>query len=334
MKERADFERGAVRDFGEAHYYSFGLWLGLSNLMRNGFSLGVRKTIGKITQPINSYSRFPEYYWMDRAIRNYANTRSPNERLRILDVGSPKCFGLYLAHTLAIAIEMTDISALNLDEYKTMWRAIELGAQGTATFSLQDARALGYDANCFDVVYSMSVIEHIDGPDGECQGIRELLRVLKPGGLLLLSAPFGNQYVEQRRAGLAEAIRRTHEDEMHFFQRIYDKNALEWRVVKRLSKAGAIEGWTVWRNPHLCLRILNLMSENTRGLFGFVNPWVSRKVNRCSYGIEEIVPSNYGNVHSRTDIYGDVILILRKAAAFGGDGGDAGKIEARSLVNG
>ena len=180
MKERADFERGVVRDFRETHYYSFALWLGIRNLMRNGFSLGVRKTIGKIAQPINSYSRFPEYYWMDRAIRNYANTSSPSERLRILDVGSPKCFGLYLAHTLPIAIEMTDISALNVDEYKTMWRAIELGAQGTATFSLQDARSLEYDTNCFDIVYSMSVIEHIDGPDGEREGIRELLRVLNP----------------------------------------------------------------------------------------------------------------------------------------------------------
>ena len=59
------------------------------------------------------------------------------------------------------------------------------------------------------------------------------------------------------------------------------------------------------------------MGENARGLFGFLSPWVSRQVNRCCYGIEETIPSNYGSVHSRTDIYGDVILVVQKAAAPG-----------------
>jgi SAM-dependent methyltransferase len=320
MKQRAGSVGEAITGFGESDYYRFGLWLGIRNLMRNGFSLGLRKTIGKITQPINSYTRFPEYFWMDQAIRDYTNARSAKETLRILDVGSPKCFGLYLAYTLPVSIEMTDISALNVDEYKMTWNAVESRAIGTATFALQDARSLRYEADSFDVVYSMSVIEHIDGPDAERQAIREMLRVLKPGGLLLLSMPLGNRYVEQKRAGLAEAVRKTQDGKFYFFQRIYDKRALKDRIIEHLDAAGVRAEWTIWRRPHVSLKILSRMDENVRGLFGFINPWVSRMVNRCSYGIGEMVPSSYGDVHSTADIYGDVVLTVQKAAARHGNG--------------
>jgi SAM-dependent methyltransferase len=229
---------------------------------------------------------------------------------------------------------MTDISALNIDEYKVMWSAVELGAIGTATFALQDARSLRYEADSFDVVYSMSVIEHIDGPDAESQGIRELLRVLKPGGLLLLSTPFGNRYAEQKRAGFAEAVRKTQDGELYFFQRIYDKDALKDRIVEHLDGAGIKAEWTIWRRSHPSLKILSRMGENARGLFGFMNPWVSRMVNRCSCGIEEVVPSSYGDVHSTTDIYGDVVLVVQKAAVWHGNDGAAEQVKMRGQVDG
>jgi len=320
MKEPTDTVVVPMIEFDESRYYWFGLWLGIRNLMRNGFSLGLRKTIGKITQPINSYSRFPEYYWMDRAIRDFASLMSTRETLRVLDVGSPKCFGLYLAYTLPISIEMTDISALNVDEYRTMWKAIEAGAKGTATFALRDARSLEYPANSFDVVYCMSVVEHIEGPDADSEGIRELLRVVRPGGLVVLSVPFGDHYVEQQRVGFARSVEKTRDEEAYFFQRIYNKNKLTDRVKGHLGEAGIKAEWTIWRRSHLSLKILSAMGENTRGLLGFVNPWISRKVNRCSSGIEEAIPSAYSAVHSTGDIYGDVILVAQKAISLDRNG--------------
>jgi SAM-dependent methyltransferase len=334
MKAQTDRLEGMKSGFGESDYYGFGLWLGIRNLIRNGFSLGIRKTIGKITQPINSYARFPEYFSMDRVIREYVNANSGEKRLRILDVGSPKCFGLYLAYTLPISIEMTDISELNVYEYKTMWRAIEGDARGTASFVLQDVRSLGYRTDSFDVVYSMSVVEHIEGLDAESRGIRELLRVLKPRGILLLSVPYGNQYVEQKRAGFAGAIRKTQDREFYFFQRIYDRDSLNDRIAGNLDGAEIKEKWTIWRCPHLASRIMNRMGENARGLLGFMNPWVSRKVNHSSQGIEEEVPSFYGEVHSSSDIYGDIVLVVQKAAASAGNGGVVEPVNAESRVDG
>ena len=59
----------------------------------------------------------------------------------------------------------------------------------------------------------------------------EFIRVLKPGGLLVVSVPFGNRFVEQQRVGFAGAARRTGDQEHYFFQRIYDRGAFESRIV-------------------------------------------------------------------------------------------------------
>src|SRR6185503_19296284 len=113
-----------------------------SSFLTNGLRLGARKTVGKITQPINAHSRFPEYYWFDAAIREHARRLGAQQPLKVLDVGSPKLLGLHLAFATDAELTLTDISALNVDEYRTMWRGLERSAKGTALFSLQDARSL------------------------------------------------------------------------------------------------------------------------------------------------------------------------------------------------
>src|SRR6204780_2124453 len=142
--------------FREIDYYLFGVGAGIRNLFGNSFSIGVRKTVGKISQPITSYTRFPEYYCMDRAISEYVGESRSSKPARILDIGSPKCFGLYLANKLEVEVEVTDISRLNLDEYFVMSKSLEAKAKGHVHFSTQDARCLGYEDASFDIVYSMS----------------------------------------------------------------------------------------------------------------------------------------------------------------------------------
>ena len=151
----------------EARYYSFALRAGVANLLSNGFLLGAKKTIGKITQPINAYSRFPEYYWFDSAVRRRLLTVPTGTRLKVLDVGSPKMLGLYLGVNTTAELILTDISELNVDEYQVMWRGLEGKAKGKIMFSLADARSLQFRDAEFDVVYSMSVVEHIEGEDGD-----------------------------------------------------------------------------------------------------------------------------------------------------------------------
>src|SRR5687768_115579 len=222
----------------ELKYFLFGVHAGLANVGTNGFELGLKKTLGKITQPVNAASRFPEYYHFETAIREHAAGQPHTRPLRILDVGSPKLMGLYLASTTRATVLMSDITRLNVDEYRAMWGALRPRAGGSATFTLQDARALPFGACEFDVVYSMSVVEHIDGEHGDREAVRELIRVLRPGGLLLLSVPFGRSYAEQQRIGFAGAAARTGDAKPYFFQRIYDRSAFECRI---LSEARTLD---------------------------------------------------------------------------------------------
>ena len=53
-----------------------------------------------------------------------------------------------------------------------------------------DALALPFDRGSFDVVYSLSSIEHFGGHHRAAEGIREMARVLKPGGICCLATEY------------------------------------------------------------------------------------------------------------------------------------------------
>jgi len=286
--------------------------LGVRNLLINGPALGWKKTAGKIMQPINSYTRFPEYFFFGESIKRYLASTSKDVRPRVLDVGSPKMFGLGLARSSNVEIEMTDISPLNIHEYRVMWNAVRARAKGTARFSIQDARSLAYPSNQFDVVYSMSVLEHVDGTDGDTQAATELLRVLKPGGLLIFSVPYGNSYAEQKRTGFRGAVEKRRDSVRYFFQRIYDCRALQNRLLLPLRSVRILSQWTVWRARKSVVRTWANLGENANGLLGFLNPWLSFSVNRAASGLRPAIPCSYGEVYSSADVYGDVIVAGEK----------------------
>jgi len=292
----------------EARYYSFALRAGVANLLSNGFLLGAKKTIGKITQPINAYSRFPEYYWFDSAVRRRLLTVPTGTRLKVLDVGSPKMLGLYLGVNTTAELSLTDISELNVDEYQVMWRGLERKAKGRVMFSLADARSLQFGDAEFDVVYSMSVVEHIEGDEGDTQAVGEMLRVLKPGGLLVLSVPFGSKYVEQKRIGFSGAARKTGDRQSYFFQRIYDQDAFQRRILRPASELDEVTLTTVSRRNRWMSRSFGMLSENLRGALGFMNPLLSVAVNRSRPGMDSSLAGSYGEFHSAGDVYGDLIL--------------------------
>lgn len=291
----------------ELTYYFFGLRAGIANLFGNGLQLGARKTVGKITQPINSYMRFPEYYWFDAAIRAYLAGMPAASRPAVLDVGSPKMLGLYLGVTTVAELTLSDISDLNIDEYRLMWRALSKRAKGQVEFSLQDARALQFESSRFDIVYSMSVLEHIEGETGDSAAVHELMRVLKPGGLLVLSVPFGNKYIEQKRIGFAGAARETGDREAYFFQRIYDPSAFRSRILDQLIALQKIQLTSIQRTRPWISRRFGALGENVRGLLGGMNPLLSALGNRSCAGIEPFA-TQYGEFHQATDVYGDIVL--------------------------
>lgn len=62
--------------------------------------------------------------------------------------------------------------------------------QDRLTFLKMDGRYLDFPDNTFDIAYSLSSIEHFGGLEGAAQTIREMTRILKPGGILAIATEY------------------------------------------------------------------------------------------------------------------------------------------------
>jgi ubiquinone/menaquinone biosynthesis C-methylase UbiE len=53
-----------------------------------------------------------------------------------------------------------------------------------------DGRNLLFQSNSFDIVFSLSSIEHFGGKDSAARAMEEMGRVLKPGGIAVIATEF------------------------------------------------------------------------------------------------------------------------------------------------
>jgi SAM-dependent methyltransferase len=58
------------------------------------------------------------------------------------------------------------------------------------TFMKMDGRRLAFRDGTFDIAYSLSSIEHFGGLSGAIETVRDMTRVLKPGGILALATEY------------------------------------------------------------------------------------------------------------------------------------------------
>jgi SAM-dependent methyltransferase len=95
---------------------------------------------------------------------------------------------------------------------------------------VQDARAFSYGDASFDRVFSISVIEHIPD-DGDSRAMREIARVLRPGGMVTVSVPFDpTGYAEEYLQG--DVYERQSTGRRTFYQRRYDLESLHSRLIE------------------------------------------------------------------------------------------------------
>jgi len=109
--------------------------------------------------------------FVERACRDIDKLRP-----RILDVGCGTGANLQMLSQFGVA-EGVDVSVAALDFCRA--RGLDLVKQGAA-------ESLPYEDQSFDLVTALDVVEHLDD---DVAGLREMHRVLRPGGRALLFVP-------------------------------------------------------------------------------------------------------------------------------------------------
>jgi SAM-dependent methyltransferase len=152
--------------------------------------------------------------------------------IKVLDISSPYLFGFYQANKFKLEYryinpDLKDLNNVISLSAKNKFRSGYIARQ-------MDALNLDYPDNYFDRVISISVIEHIKD-DGDSEAMKEIWRVLKPGGFFIFSVPVKKMF----------EIEYTHKDEYnlntekksgkYFFQRIYDQQKIDERLLSSIN---------------------------------------------------------------------------------------------------
>lgn len=150
----------------------------------------------------------------------------------ILDVSSPYLFGFYLCKHEKINYTYINPDRRDLNNVQTLSKKMEF--KGNFITSYADAKMLEYADCSFDVLLSISVIEHVSGEDDSLV-MKELWRVLKPGGGLVLTFPVKNVYEEEFREDDIYNLEGIKKEIGYFFQRIYDEENINKRLLSSIS---------------------------------------------------------------------------------------------------
>jgi 2-polyprenyl-3-methyl-5-hydroxy-6-metoxy-1,4-benzoquinol methylase len=142
-------------------------------------STGLEETIPSLT--IRPF-RLWEYTWLYKALQLSAGG------LNVLDLGGPASHLSILAALAGCRVTSIDINPAFVQAAQECARALDLTSLEPRLGDMRDLSA--FSDEHFDVVISCSVLEHLTAHDQEV-ALREVARVLKPGGLVGLTFDFG-----------------------------------------------------------------------------------------------------------------------------------------------
>lgn len=146
----------------------------------------------------------------------------------ILDVGSPKLLALVLARRHGASVLATDIAECIGPEVAVLAKATRRGRLVPQVF---DATNMPLADGSIPFVYAVSSIEHIGG-DGDTRAVREMARVLKPGGRAVITVPLVPAFREVWSDADPYGRQRVGPQGKRFFCYLYDRPALEQRLIQ------------------------------------------------------------------------------------------------------
>ena len=173
-----------------------------------------------LVMPMDSFRYFEfDFHW--NALKNLHGKR-------YLDVSSPRLFPL-MAVNRKPGLVADLINPDSKDLSRTIGLARSLGVSGRCRFHgclIDDAK---FEKESFDVISCISVIEHI--PE-DCEAIRKMWELLKPGGTLLVSIPCARIASEEYSNLNEYGVLSTDELGYVFWQRYYDDDLIKNRIYR------------------------------------------------------------------------------------------------------
>lgn len=165
----------------------------------------------------------------------------------VLDVGSPRLLPLWIAARAPGTVTMVNPDPEDIRVSRRV--ADQAGIRLQTRCAGADVAG---DADPWDAVVSVSVVEHINGAYDDTAAVRHMWDALAPGGTLLLTVPvdrrFWDEYRQQSAYGADHDARRHVADSEVFFQRHYDLEALRRRLIEPLGATAEL-AWFGEREP-------------------------------------------------------------------------------------
>jgi len=155
-----------------------------------------------------------------------------NEQDKILDISSPYLFGFYQSSKFVIPYYYINPDRVDLTNVISLSRKLKF--KGNYSPQEIDALNIPYEDSFFSKVISISVIEHIKD-DGDTLALKEMWRVLKPNGILILTFPVKKEYNIEYKENDEYNLNVGHASGGYFFQRIYNEQKIKERLLSSID---------------------------------------------------------------------------------------------------
>jgi len=194
--------------------------------------------------------------------------------MRHLDIGCrDSVFPLYIAREGGVEVHALDLD-ITVARQNEIARRLGSGS-GKLIPVRGDVRRLPYRDASFDRISLVSVIEHVPG-EGDSLGMAELGRLLKPGGLLVLTVPYA--FTEKDFFMDEKVYSQDYHGEPVFFQRHYDESGVEQRLVKPSGLAVARRAY--FGEPRVAFFntfwVLPGAIKPVKTFYNWLGPWFAR----------------------------------------------------------
>lgn len=218
------WKKASTKNLPGRDFAKFGFKCGLTLLRKGKVSLRL------LFNPVS----IVRYFEFDFAFSNLKLRNSS----RILDVSSPYLFGFFISDKFRSSYKYINPDKNDLNNVLSLSKKLNL--KGNYSTDSVDATNLPFSDSSFNYIISMSVIEHI-ADDGDTKAIKEMWRVLNPGGEMIITFPVKKNFEIEYRDSDVYNLSTNENSVRYFFQRIYNADKIKERLLSSIDNFEIVE---------------------------------------------------------------------------------------------